>query len=153
MGLTLTSSEFQVYAFFLYINSLPPAILGFQDPTPGFCLTLWASSQGHVSDRPHFSSVCIVPTPQAVSMNWDWEWKQAWEGRKRKRSFHDGAHKTFCILSTFTTKTHITTIPKGCQKSQDSQHFCLWMEQTLPQARLTTPHSIHPNCNGLSHAS
>lgn len=52
-------------------DSLPPAPLGFQDFAPGFCLTLWASAQGHVSDRSLFSTVCIVPTPQAVSMSWD----------------------------------------------------------------------------------
>ena len=123
-------------------DSLPPATLGFQDSAPGFCLTLWASSHGHVSDRSLFSTLCIVPTPQAVSANWDWEWKQVWEERERKQSFHVGVHKTFHILSVFTTKTHITTIATGCRKSQYSQHLFV-MGQTPPQARLTPAPILH----------
>lgn len=77
----------------------------------------------------------------------DWEWKQAWEERKRKRNFHDGACKTFrngYILSSVTAKRDITTVVRCCGKSQDGQFLGFWIGQTAPQARLTARHSPYP---------
>lgn len=68
-------------------DGLPPAVLGFQDPAPDFCLTLWTSSQGQVSDRSLFSSVCIVPTHRAVVCELGLRMKTSVGGEKKEAEF------------------------------------------------------------------
>lgn len=123
---------------------------------PRFSPTFFLSSLGLFpgtyirQTSPRFCPYCT--TPQAVPVNWDWEWEQAWEERKRKWSFHDGAHKTFCILSAVTAETHITTVAKGYGESQDSQQSLFIEDKLHFRPGWLAPILHTPTCNMRSHS-
>lgn len=146
MVLKLRSSEPQVCFLPLY-HSLPPAILGFQDCHRFFFSTLGSSRGMHHTD---LFSLCTVPVPQGVLVNWDWEWKQVWEER-RKWSFHDGAHKTFCILSAFTATHMSPPLQRAVGNPRAANISLLCTGQTPPQAGQPYPHSTHPQPAMCSH--